>query len=100
MIPCTHFAVISSNRLVLPRRARVIVLIEVMELVRGGVSCPVKLDTKSLFETIMLSRELSQAARGFEHSVRFLSCIYQYAFGLTTQIPCVNVIIITDPLHK
>lgn len=63
MIPCTHFAVISSNRLVLPRRARVIVLIEVMEFVRGGVSCPIKFDTKSLFETIMLSRELSQAEK-------------------------------------
>ena len=44
-----------------------IVLIEAMErweeLVGGGVSCPTKFDTKNLFGTMMLIRELSQANR-------------------------------------
>jgi len=44
-----------------------IVLIEAMErwaeLVGGGVSCPTKFDTKNLFATMMLIRELSQADR-------------------------------------
>jgi len=44
-----------------------IVLIEAMErweeLVGGGVSCPTKFDTKNLFGTMMLIRELSQADR-------------------------------------
>jgi len=47
-----------------------IVLIKAMErweeLVGGGVSCPTKFDTKDLFETMMFSRELSQAERVFE----------------------------------
>jgi len=50
-----------------------IVLIEAMkrweELVGGGgggVLCPIKFDEKDLLETMMLSRELSQADGGFE----------------------------------
>jgi len=47
-----------------------IVLIEAMErweeLGGGGVSCPTTFDNKALFETMMLSKELSQAERVFE----------------------------------
>ena len=43
-----------------------IVLIKAMEVLVGSVLCPTKVDTRDLFEMMMLSRELSQADRIFE----------------------------------
>ena len=37
-----------------------------MEVLVGSVLCPTKVDTRDLFEMMMLSRELSQADRIFE----------------------------------